>query len=137
MGARAIWLKNSGHAITAYNEFMILFDSDRYFSKRELRKWLDKWSHLKSEYENQLNFGFLFRDLISKINYVLQVLRNPEKVVSDRNEKYVEKDLVIYKNFFDSLESFSFTEDQRKTVIVDEASDARAAWFQELASFMR
>ena len=117
-----LWSKYSEPIGAAYNEFMTSFDSDRYFSKRDLKKWLDKWSFLRSKYERQLNFGFLFKDSAKKIDYLLKVFKNPEKIVTERNENYIEKELVDYDKLFKSIES-GLNLDQKRAAIVDEANN--------------
>jgi DNA helicase-4 len=118
----SIWLKYSESAVVANNEFMTLFESDKYFSKRELKKWLDKWSFLKTKYEHQLYLGYIFKDTGKKINYLLNVFKNPEKTVSERNEIFIKKEIVVYNNLFDSIEN-GLNLDQKRAAIVDEANN--------------
>ena len=117
-----IWSKFKEQVVTAYNEFMRLYESERYLSKRDLRKWLDKWNFLGNIYYNQLNYEFIFKDIGKKINYLLQVFRNPEKIVSERNKGFIEKELMVYNELFNSIEN-GLTLDQKRAAVVDEANN--------------
>jgi len=118
----SIWLKYSESVVTAYNEFMTLFEDNKYFSKRDLKKWLGKWSFLKSKYEHQLSFRSIFKDSGNKIDKLLKVFESPEKLVTERNENFIKKELVDYDKLFRSIES-GFNLDQKRAVIVDEANN--------------
>ena len=96
----SIWLKHMEQVTNAYKEFLNLYNNDKYFSKRDLTKWLVKWSYLSSIFENEINYEYIFRDKGKKINYILRVIRNPEQITSERNEKYIEKELTAYKELF-------------------------------------
>lgn len=131
--------------IKAYNEFMLLYDRDRYFSKREFKKWFEKWEKDNSKISSYVNYTDFILKLISKtgrlealilkykeyflveddydykITYVSTVFHGGINIVKERNETYIETELIRFNDFFDTIESNPLTLQQRKSVIIDEA----------------
>lgn len=68
---------------------------------------IDFFTELKQEYKK---YKILFKD------YLL----NPQKVKNENNKKFIETELVNYKEFFDTVESQPLTEMQRLSIITNE-----------------
>jgi len=138
-------IANTGSILKSYEDFMSLYDRARYFSKRDLKKWIERWKGIKSVIQVYQKFNYSFQDIISKsgalkslilrykdylfvsdeyekkVKYISNVFQDGLEIIKERNEEYAEKELVEYKDFFDSLFSEPLTLQQRKCIIVDEA----------------
>ena len=129
----------------SYDEYKIYYYIDKYFSKREYRRWLKKHNKIDSylkvcdQYDSHLRrfekLPFVFKPLTSrliqyfrldqefhnKICYLSNVIQNGEEILKSRNQNYIERELDIYKEFFDTIGPDCLTFEQRRTIVTDEA----------------
>ena len=131
--------------LKSYDDFTSLYDGDRYFSKRDLNSWIKRWNEIRSVIQAYQRYNVSFQGIISKtgpleslilrykdylfvsdeydkkVKYISIVFQDGFDIIKERNDEYVENELVEYKNFFDSIFSEPLTLQQRKCIIVDEA----------------
>ena len=72
------------------------------------KKLVDEYSGLEIQSEND-----------SEIGVLKDVFHNGEEKIRENNSKYVENQLELNKDFFDTVEDFPLTENQRKTITVE------------------
>jgi DNA helicase-4 len=116
-------LKAKNEILQAEKEFVSLHNSPRYFSKRDMHLWKQRWSHIAQLVEQFARKRHLGLDFQNSINTVADVYQKSEQLLEKRNAEFIEKELVAFKDFFDSIESYPLTVDQRKAIIVDEHSN--------------
>jgi DNA helicase-4 len=136
---------HTGSIFKSYEDFLSLYYRDRYFSKRDLNIWIQQWNRIKSVILTYLRYNVIFKGIISKtgpleslilgykdylflsdeydekVKYISNVFQDRLEIIQERNDEYVEKELIEYKDFFDSIFSEPLTLQQRKCIIVDEA----------------
>jgi DNA helicase-4 len=107
----------------AYNELLTIWDRDRYLEHRTITQWLKDWSHLKPIISKNVNKRLVSSELKTKINRLFWVFQNTEKEVSQRNESFIQKEMVKFKDLFDSVEKYPLTESQIRSIVTDEYSN--------------
>ena len=142
---------NKQKIIEAYSEFTLLFDGDRYFSKREFYYWLRKYESLKPiilDYkfhidnlkkiqekadqpnniiQSYVNIFLVPKDYDNVINYLFNVFEKGISLIESRNEAWVEAELEQYKSFFDNQAGMALTNSQRQAIVIDEAANLAVA----------
>lgn len=108
--------------LQAEKEFSALYDSQRYFPKRQLRVWKKTWSRISEPIERFLKKGTVSVDFQRAVIRVSDVFQHGEQLVEKRNADFIEKEIVRFKDYFDRLESYPLTDDQRRAIVVDEES---------------
>jgi DNA helicase-4 len=116
-------LKLKKEIFQAGNEFSSLFDSQKYFTKKQLQSWKNKWSQLLEVLDESLQLGVEKVDFSDKIAKIADVYHNDDQLIEARNKKFIEEEIVRYKEFFDKIESNPLTLEQRKAVVVDEENN--------------
>ena len=99
------------------NEFNYLTNSDKYISKKDINKLLDKYKYILENIE--LIDDKLLKD---KTKYVLN---NIDKIMDIKNEKFVASKLIEYKDYFDNMfkgidDSIVLDQEQRISILTDE-----------------
>jgi DNA helicase-4 len=131
--------------LKSHEDFVSLYNGDRYFSKRDLENWIQRWNRIKSVILAYQRYNVSFQRIISKtgplesftlrykdyffisdeydkkVKYISNVFQDGLDIIKERNDEYVEKELISYKDFFDSVFSEPLTPQQRKCIVVDEA----------------
>ncbi|MHA2429100.1 MAG: UvrD-helicase domain-containing protein, partial [Candidatus Hermodarchaeia archaeon] len=131
--------------LKSHEDFVSLYNGDRYFSKRDLENWIQRWNRIKSVILAYQRYNVSFQRIISKtgplesftlrykdyffisdeydkkVKYISNVFQDGLDIIKERNDVYVEKELISYKDFFDSVFSEPLTPQQRKCIVVDEA----------------
>src|SRR4030042_1252777 len=142
---RLIIYENKFMITKSYDEFIHLYNDDRYFSKRDYQKWLnrnkdtgtslkkceeyildlkkinDVTQILKPILGRVIKYFKLDENFQGKIEYLLKIIREGPEIVRERNELFTNKELDVYKEFFDEVELSPLTIEQRRSIIVDEA----------------
>ena len=106
-------------AIYQYEEIL---QSERYISKAKFPKWLEQWKYLKPillEYRD----SNLVQENDSEIRHLLEILLTGDSKIKHKNEKYIQQELTSNKVFFDNIEDHPLTENQRKTIVIDETNN--------------
>jgi len=67
------------------------------------------------------DYLFVTEEYDKKIRYISSVFNDGHKIIHDRNNDFVKNELIQYESFFDSLFTEPLTEQQRKSIVVDEA----------------
>ena len=107
----------------AYNELLAIWNRDRYLEHRTITKWLKDWSYLKPIISKYLNSNFMSSELKTKITRIFSLFHNTEKEVSDRNESFIQKEMVQFKELFNSVEKYPLTQSQIRSILTDEYSN--------------
>jgi DNA helicase-4 len=140
-------ISHTGSILKSYEGFMSLYDRDRYFSKRDLNSWIQRWNRIKSVILAYQRYNVSFHGIISKtgsleslilrfkdylfvgdeyekkVYFISNVFQDRLDIIKERNDEYVENELVEHKGFFDSVFSEPLTLQQRKCIVVDEANN--------------
>jgi DNA helicase-4 len=61
-------------------------------------------------------------DFQNSITRVADVYQKGERLLEKRNVAFIEKEIVMLKDLFDSVESYPLTAGQRRAIVVDERS---------------
>ncbi len=99
------------------NEFNLLINKDKYISKRDINKLLDKYNDILN------NVDSLDDELL--INKTKYVLNNIDKIIDIKNEKFVNSKLIEYKDYFDNMfkgidDNIVLDQEQRISILTDE-----------------
>jgi hypothetical protein len=125
----------------SYDDFLSIYENDRYFSKRDLNKWLkenEATKELIDEYINHekkaepynkitkilqpmLNVKPLDDNFRKKVLYLQNIFENGNDLRQKRNSYYVEGELEKYSDFFNKVCSKPLSEEQRRIIVTDEA----------------
>lgn len=116
-------LKLKEEILQAANEFSSLFDSQNYFTKKQLQTWKNKWSQLIVTVDESTQLGVEKLDFSDEIAKIADAYHNGDQFIKVRNKQFVEEEIIRYKGFFDEIESNPLTIEQRKAVVVDEESN--------------
>ena len=102
------------------SEFQKMLLDDYYIS-------IKKYEHFLDKYKN--SFEFVYKDYFY-INEtikmkILTIINDGYSIIDERNEKYVEKKLVEYKDYFDNMfknvdSNILLDEEQRRAILIDE-----------------
>jgi DNA helicase-4 len=116
--------------LNAEKEFKIEYNKDLYFSKKTLHFWKEKWKHVEAVVErfSSMRHGWRVQaidntDLLDSILYVNQIFANGMDLVKERNSAFIERECVAFRALFDSLESYSLTPSQCRSIITDECNN--------------
>jgi DNA helicase-4 len=107
----------------AYNELVAMWDRDRYLEHRTITEWLKEWSHLYPIISKNINNKLISSELKTKICRLFSVFHNTEEEVSQRNESFIQKELMKFKDLFDSVEKYPLTQSQIRSIVTDEYSN--------------
>ena len=107
----------------AYNELLIIWKRDRYLEHRTLNQWLEKWSYLEPITANFIKNNISSSDIKDKIARLSSLFNNTEEEVSQRNESFIQKEMVEFKELFTSVEKYPLTPNQTRSIITDEFSN--------------
>ncbi|OGD44159.1 hypothetical protein A3K79_00720 [Candidatus Bathyarchaeota archaeon RBG_13_46_16b] len=106
----------------AEKEFVSLYDGPRYFSKRDLHLWKQRWSHIAQLVERCVRKRNLDSAFQNSIAAVADAFQKGGQLLEKRNAAFIEKEIVAFKDFFDSVESYPLTAGQRRAIVIDEQS---------------
>ena len=107
----------------AYDELLTIWNRDRYLEHKTITKWLQNWSHLEPLIAKSVNSKLSNLELKSIVTRLLSVLKNSEDEVSHRNESFIQKETVEFKELFNSVEKYPLTQNQIRSIITDEFSN--------------
>lgn len=109
--------------LLAEKEFNELLDSEFYLSKKALLSWKQKWASLAQRVEADIKKGCLGAQLADVSYQFVRSYKNAETKVEIRNAKFIEAELIKFKDLFDKVETYPLTEEQRRAIVVDEESN--------------
>src|SRR4030042_1117980 len=109
--------------LQAEKEFVSLYDGPRYFSKRDLHLWKQRWSHIAQLVERCVRKRNLDSAFQNSIAAVADAFQKGVQLLEKRNAAFIEKEIVAFKDFFDSIESYPLTAGQRRAIVIEEHSD--------------
>jgi len=123
-GGRRKYLKEidlqKENIITSFEEIKKNHSSDTYYMRSAHDQWKTKWSSLKrlsQKYErNNKHIKSLYDDQISLI---AQGLLNGS-YLDNRNIKYVQEEIARNNDYFNSLEKYPLTRQQREAIVTEE-----------------
>jgi DNA helicase-4 len=103
----------------AFEEIIQNHNSETYYMRRIHDQWKTKWSFLKElskKYERKKNnIKSLYDDQISLIAQGLL----DENYLNNRNNKYVIEEITRNEEYFNSLEKYPLTHQQREAIVTD------------------
>jgi len=126
----------------SYDDFLWFYERDRYFSKRDLKKWLNNNKTIPSLIEKYLEYDEKIKrydallkilpfmnikqygindDYKNKIFYVSNIFKNGNEIREKRNNYYIKEELEKYGAFFSNFCSKPLSEEQKRIIITDEA----------------
>jgi DNA helicase IV len=113
-------LKNE--ILRAESEYKLHFESERYFSKKELYLWKEKWGSLIAPIREYLIKGVTGIDFQHSLSLILDSYEKGERIIEDRNKLFIEKE-ILKSELFEKIDGHDLTEEQKRAVIVDEANN--------------
>jgi len=116
-------LRLKSDILLAEKEFNSIYNSQFYFSKAELRSWKQKWGQLAQTVEKCVGKDNVEVDFKQSVDRIIDVSQKGEKLVEERNFEFVKEEIARFKDFFDTVEPYPLTEDQRKAIVVDEKNN--------------
>jgi DNA helicase-4 len=116
-------LKLKKEILQAAHELCSLFDSQNYFTKKQLQTWKNKWSQLIEVLNESTRLGVEDLDFSSDIAKIVEAYQIGDQLIETRNKHFVEEEMERYKELFDEVESNPLTLEQRRAVVVDEESN--------------
>ncbi|MCW4048824.1 MAG: UvrD-helicase domain-containing protein [Candidatus Bathyarchaeota archaeon] len=112
--------KKKEHIIQSVIEFDNLMNQDDYFSKYDYQKWLEKWGNL----EEIARLFFSLRDIEisfkSHMSRLFDAFSYGFTLRENKNEEYIQKEILEYQDFFNSVEKYGFTQKQLEAIIINE-----------------
>ena len=90
-------LKVKNDILQAEKEFVSLYDSPRYFSKRDMHLWKQRWSHIAQLVEQCVRKRNLDLDFQNSITTVADVYQKGERLLEKRNAAFIEKEIVAFR----------------------------------------
>lgn len=101
------------------NDFYIIYNSDKYISRKELDNHFDKYIdiiELSNKYQNIDN------DIYKKMMIILE---HANEMIDIKNKKYIERKLIEEKDYFDNMfinidSNIKLDEEQRRAILIDE-----------------
>jgi DNA helicase-4 len=114
-------LKLKDKILQAEEEFKLLYDGQRYFTKRELHFWKKRWNHLVAPIRESMEKGISDMNFQDSISHVHEAHEEGERLIEERNREYVENE-ILKSELFEKIEGYSLSEEQRRAVVVDEAN---------------
>ncbi|MHA1974593.1 MAG: UvrD-helicase domain-containing protein [Candidatus Hodarchaeales archaeon] len=111
-----------GEIYNSIFEYETLLNSNKYISKIEYPIWYKKWKHLEPIIKKYLNLEIV-SETESEIENLHTIFSNGETEITQHNKRFIENELEKNKVFFDNIEDHPLTENQRKTIVVDEKNN--------------
>jgi DNA helicase-4 len=109
--------------IQAHEELLVLWNRDQYLEHRTINQWLKNWSYLKPIIAKSINLKISSLELKEKITKLFSVFNKTEDEVAQRNESFIQKEIVEFKDLFNSVEKYPLTQSQIRSIITDEYSN--------------
>jgi len=105
--------------VQAVFSFRSLIMSESYISKAEYGKWSVNWVHLRP-LVNQCIKRKVKTDLHEELEELHSAFEHGDSLVKRRNEEYIQLELEKNRDFFDNIEDYLLTDDQRRAIVTDE-----------------
>ena len=98
-------IAHTGSIIKAHEDFMSLYYRDRYFSKRDLNGWINRWYGIRSVIQAYERYNVSFRSIISKTGPLESlILRYRDFLfVSDEYDKKIKYISNVFHDGFDII----------------------------------
>jgi len=103
----------------AANSFHSIINSDSYISKNEYSNWQTKWNHLRLITQKYAKSN-LTTEFDEELKELESAFENGYSLIRDKNEKIIQLELEVYKEFFDNIMNEPLTENQRRAIVTDE-----------------
>jgi len=123
MGLKKKLREKTSEIEQAYKELELIWDRDRYLEHRTITKWLNEWAYLEPLLAEILNHRVSSSDIKDKITRLVTVFDKTEENVKQRNEEFIQKEMLKFKELFDSVEKYPLTKSQTRSIITDEYSN--------------
>ena len=115
--------KKNSEIEQAYNELIMIWTKDRYLEHRNIQQWLHEWVCLKPLIVKTVNHEFSSQNIHDKIANLFSVFDKTEENVNQRNEEFIQKEMLKFKELFNSVEKYPLTQSQKRSIITDEYSN--------------
>lgn len=107
--------------LQAENDFTSLYDRQQYFSKRELESWKKQWKNLVPLAQQCNAKGVTEIEFQGSLDLVTSVFNDGQRLLKERNESFVEKE-ILRSDLFEKIDGHTLSEEQRRAIVVDEAN---------------
>lgn len=107
----------------AFQQARVLFSGNRYIRKVAARQWLRTYQNLAKAIQRKDMQRFLPIDAIQPLQFIRPFLNQGYAAIDRLNESYVERQLEVFKVFFDSVETNPLTANQRRACVIDEQNN--------------
>ena len=112
-------LKNLTIINSALDEISKIVTTKKYINNKIIVYWISKYKDIIKD----LNIYATKKNILSFDELkILKFYRNYEKIVKDKNDIFVNNELVEFKTLFDKIEENPLSEPQRKSIVTDEDS---------------
>ncbi|TRO48262.1 hypothetical protein E2P47_03195, partial [Candidatus Bathyarchaeota archaeon] len=104
----------------SHKELLSIWDKDRYLEKRVILQWIKKHSNLQPFLRDLEKSKISNLDLRDKVGWLFSVFDKPEEMIAERNEIFIQQEMLEYKDLFDTVEEYPLTQNQKRSIITDE-----------------
>ena len=108
-------------------DFNGLLSSDKYVARYDIRQLGLKYAKLNEHCASLASDAcfnvFKDKDLIRRINRIMDIAGcadNVLKAVSERNERFIEEEIVHYADFFRTFGGYPYSKEQQRAIIINE-----------------
>lgn len=105
----------------AVHHFRELLNSEVYTSKADYPKWITSWTTLKKNILDSIKYN-IETEFESELQELKIAFEGGESLIKQKNEEYIQKELASFCDFFDKIESYPLSEEQRRAIIIDEVN---------------
>lgn len=112
-------LKLKEEILRAEQEYDLLYHRPQYFSKSELKQWLETNRTIKDTIETALDKGVTGVPFQNSLSHLKEVFANGQKLLIERNKNFVDSE-IQKAELFPPVEGRTLTEEQRRAIVVDE-----------------
>jgi len=104
------------HAVALFRS---LLNSEYYISKAEYSDWYTRWNYLNPLVQEcgKKNIKTEFNEELKELKFVFE---NGDSLIKKKNEKYIQDELEKFQDFFDGVEAYPLTENQRRAIVTEE-----------------
>jgi DNA helicase IV len=112
-------IKNLRAISSALDDISKLITTKKYINNKLIISWISNYKDILKH----LNVYAAKKNLLSFEELkILKFYRNYEKIIRDKNENFVNNELIEFKNLFDKIEENPLSEPQRRSIVTDEDS---------------
>jgi DNA helicase-4 len=104
----------------AHQSLLTLASQDRYLGRRIWEQTANAFGHLRQRIPQDWRSLKLNAEQMKMLSQVHQWLHQPEQLRSERNRRYVQRELQRQQQWFDQVQRYPLTPSQRSSIVCDE-----------------